>query len=137
MYTEISITPKLLHKIARDYVEKGLGGKNFDAIPYDENVSLRAPLSPGGSSQPLKGKENLRNVWWAPMPSLIGKVEVLNTFVSNDKKSAAVEFHCQILNPSCTLRIIDRLTVNEEGKITEQENFFDPRDVTNPSWKGQ
>ena len=135
MYTEISITRKLLHQIARDYVEKGLGGKNFDAIPYDENVSLRAPLAPGGSNQPLTGKENLRNQWWAPMPSLIGKVEVINTFVNKDKTAAAVEFHCQILNPSCTLRIIDRFIINDEGKITEQENYFDPRDVTNPGWK--
>jgi hypothetical protein len=137
MYTEISITRKLLHQIARDYVEKGLGAKNFDAIPYDENVSLCAPIAPGGSGQPLTGKENLRNQWWAPLPSLIGKVEVINTFVNKDKTSVAVEFHCQILNPSCTLRIMDRFTINEEGKITEQENFFDPRDITNPGWKQQ
>jgi hypothetical protein len=25
--------------------------------------------------------------------------------------------------------------VNEEGKIIEQENFFDPRDVTQPGWR--
>ncbi len=38
---------------------------------------------------------------------------------------------------SCTLRVIDRLQVNDEGKITSQENFFDPRDVTNPGWKDE
>jgi hypothetical protein len=25
--------------------------------------------------------------------------------------------------------------VNTEGKIIEQENHFDPRDITNPGWQ--
>jgi len=45
-----------------------------------------------------------------------------------------VEFHCEILSPSCTLRVIDRFKIDQEGKIIEQENFFDPRDITNPGW---
>jgi len=53
-----------LHELARNYVIKGLGEKNFDAIPYDENVVLRAPLRPGGSENPLSGIENLRQQWW-------------------------------------------------------------------------
>ena len=120
----------LLHEIARDYVIKGLGAKNFDAIPYDENVSLRAPLTAGGVWQPIIGKENLRNEWWAPLPSLIGKTTFIESFVNENETAVAVEFHCEILNPSCTLRIVDCFIVNEEGKITEQENFFDPRSVT-------
>ena len=47
-----------------------------------------------------------------------------------------VEFRCRIDAMSCTLRIIDRFTVNDAGEITSQENFFDPRDVTNPGWRG-
>lgn len=125
----------MLHQVARNYVIKGLGGKNFDAIPYDDNVILRAPLCPGGSANSLKGKENLRNQWWAPLPSLIGKTEVIDTFVNKENTAVTVEFHCHIINPACILRIIDRFTINEEGKITEQENFLDPRDVTNPGWK--
>ncbi len=121
----------LLHKIARDYVIKGLGAKNFDVIPYDEYVSLRAPLTAGGVWQPIIGKENLRNDWWAPLPSLIGKTTFIESFVNENETAVAVEFHCEILNPSCTLRIVDRFIVNEEGQITEQENFFDPRSVTN------
>lgn len=127
---------KLLHKLGREYVLNGLGAKNFDAIPYDDNVTLRAPLCPGGSENPLQGKENLRSVWWAPLPSLVGKVKVLNSFVNEDETAVSVEFHCEILNPPCTLRIIDRFIVNEENKIVEQENFFDPRDVVQPGWKG-
>jgi hypothetical protein len=127
---------ELLHEIAREYVLKGLGAKNFDAIPYDENVVLRAPLGPGGSVTPLKGKESLRMQWWAPLPSLLGETKVINTFVNKDSTAFTVEFHCNIINPACILRIVDRFKINEENKITKQENFFDPRDVTNPGWKG-
>jgi hypothetical protein len=125
----------MLHEIARQYVVNGLRGKNFDAIPYDQNVVLRAPLCPGGSSHPLYGKENIRALWWAPLPSLIGDVQFIDSFANEDGTAVTAEFHCEILNPSCTLRVIDRFIVNEEGKIAEQENFFDPRDVTQPGWR--
>ncbi|HEV8284475.1 MAG TPA: nuclear transport factor 2 family protein [Chitinophagaceae bacterium] len=133
MQTMILSRNQLLHEVARRYVVKGLGGKNFNAIPYDANVVLRAPLCPGGSNHPLYGKENVRQLWWAPLPSLIGDVKFIDSFVNEDGTAVTAEFHCKILNPSCTLRIIDRFIVNEEGKIVEQENFFDPRYVTDPS----
>jgi len=125
------IKTNMLHEIARNYVTNGLGGKNFDAIPYAEDVSLRAPLTAGGVWEPLIGKENLRNNWWAPLPSLVGKTTFIDSFVNEDETAVAVEFHCEILNPACTLRVIDRFKINNEGKITEQENFLDPRAVTN------
>lgn len=122
-----------LHAIARDYVLKGLGDKNFDAIPYADDVVLWAPLAPGGSGQLLTGKENLRSQWWAPLPSLLAGVEVVDTYVNKEETAVAVEFYCHIINPACTLRVTDRFKINEEGKITDQENFFDPRPVTNPA----
>jgi hypothetical protein len=134
--TEMTRRIAQLHEIARNYVTAGLGKKDFDAIPYDDNVSLRAPLCPGGSTVPLVGKENLRNIWWAPLPDLVGEVKVLDTYVNQDLTAVTVEFHCGITNPACTLRIIDRFAVDADGKIIEQENFFDPRDVTNPGWRG-
>ena len=122
----------MLHELARNYVLKGLGGKDFDAIPYSDNVELRAPLCAGGSAVPLVGKENLRLNWWAPLPSLLRGVTVIETFVNNDNTEVAVEFYCDIISPACTLRVMDRFRVNEEGEITGQENFFDPRDLTHP-----
>ncbi len=122
---------KELIQIAENYVLKGLGGKNFDAIPYDENVTLRAPLNPGGSAVPISGKETLRNTWWAPLPDLVGKVNVLDIFVNSDLTAVTVEFHCEIVNPACWLRIVDRFKVNDEGLITDQENFFDPSPLSN------
>jgi hypothetical protein len=133
--TQSSIREEMLHQIAANYVNKGLGDKNFNAIPYAENVSLRAPLNPGGSEVPVTGRENLRNSWWKPLPDLIGKVQLIDTYINKDLSGVAAEFLCEIIDPACTLRIIDCFKVNEEGKITNQENFFDPRDVTNPGSK--
>jgi hypothetical protein len=124
-----------LHAIARGYVSEGLGKKNFDAIPYAETVTLRAPLCPGGSEAPLHGKENLRTKWWAPLPGLVKEVRVLDTFVNQDLSAVAVEFQCEIAQPPCTLRILERFTVNAEGEIVHQENYFDPRNVTSPGWQ--
>ncbi len=124
-----------LHALARGSVTEALGKKNFDAIPYADDVALRAPIAPGGSANPIVGRENLRTVWWTPLPGLIGEVEVLDTFVNQDLSAVTVEFLCGITNPPCTLRIVDRFKVNDEGEIVEQENFFDPRDVTNPGWQ--
>jgi hypothetical protein len=126
-----------LHRIARSYVLDGLGKGNFDAIPYSEEVTLRAPLCPGGSCVPLTGRSNLREQWWTPLPQLVAGVEVLDTYVNRDLTAVTVEFLCQIRQPACTLRIIDRFKVNEAGRIIEQENFFDPRNVTNPDWQSQ
>ena len=124
-----------LHALARGYVTEALGKKNFDAIPYADDVSLRAPIAPGGSANPIVGREKLRTVWWAPLPGLIGEVEVLDTFVNQDLSAVTVEFSCGIIDPPCTLRVVDRFKVNAEGKIVDQENFADPRDVTNPGWR--
>jgi hypothetical protein len=126
-----------LHNLARSYVLDGLGKGSFDAIPYSENVTLRAPLCPGGSSAPLSGRANLREKWWAPLPELVEGVEVIDTFVNRDLTTVAVEFLCHIRKPACTLRVIDRFKVDAAGLIIAQENFFDPRDVTNPGWRGR
>jgi len=133
--TDHSTRRKQLHAIARAYVTEGLGKKNFDAIPYDDNVTLRAPLCPGGMDMPLSGKENLRHVWWAPLPQLFGKVTVLDTYVNEALTAVTCEFTLEITNPATTLCILDRFTVSDEGNIVEQSNYFDPRHVTNPGWQ--
>ncbi len=74
---DIAARSAQLHAIGRRYVTEGLGQKNFDAIPYTEDVGRRGPLCPGGSSVPLVGRENLRTIWWPPLPQLMGRVEVM------------------------------------------------------------
>ncbi|PRY03967.1 SnoaL-like protein [Pontibacter ummariensis] len=124
-----------LHRIVRAYVAEGLAKGNFDAIPYHEAVELRAPLCPGGSAVPLKGREQLREVWWKPLPDLVEACEVVDSFVNTEQTAAAVEFYCYLRAPKVKLRIMDRFQIDEQGRITAQENFFDPRDVTHPGWQ--
>jgi hypothetical protein len=135
MMTDPITRREQLHTIARAYATEGLGKKNFDAIPYDDHVTLRAPLCPGGMDIPLLGKENVRQVWWTPLPQLIGKVTVVDTYVNEDLTAVTCEFTLEIVNPPTTLRILDRFIVNAAGKIVEQSNYFDPRNVTNPGWQ--
>jgi hypothetical protein len=125
-----------LHQMARDYVAS-LGAGDFDSIPYAEDVELRAPLCPGGSTVPVLGRANLEEVWWAPLPDLVSGVELLETFVNEDLTAVTVEFLCRIDALSCTLRIVDRFHVTPDGRIASQENFFDPRDVTNAGWRDE
>jgi hypothetical protein len=125
-----------LHDLGHHYVHC-LGTGNFDGIPYHEKVELRAPINPGGSEAPMTGRSTLREKWWAPLPDLVSGVEVLDTYVNKDMSAVTVEFLCRIDALSSTLRIVDRFRVNERGQITAQENFFDPRDITNPGWRDQ
>lgn len=123
-----------LHDIARNYV-RCLGSGDFDNIPYHESVELRAPINPGGSQVPMTGRTNLKEKWWAPLPDLVSGVEVVDSYTNKNLSAVTVEFFCRIDALSSTLRIVDRFRVNAEGLITAQENFFDPRDITNPGWQ--
>lgn len=124
-----------LHNIAQLYVEEGLAKGNFDVIPYVDDVELRAPLCPGGSANPLRGKEQLLEVWWKPLPDLVERCELVDSYVNENQTAVTVEFYCYIREPKAKLRVVDRLRIDENGKITAQENFFDPREVTNPEEK--
>jgi len=87
---------KELQKIAKTYVISGLGGKKFDAIPYHEEVSLRAPINPGGSERPIIGRENLRNSWWAPLLQLVFDTTFIDAYVNEDESAVAVEVYCEV-----------------------------------------
>jgi len=121
-----------LHAVARAYFE-GLAKKNFDLIPYHDNVSLRAPLAPGGVHKPLLGRENLRKTWWAPLPGLLKEVRVFDTFVNDSLTHVMGKAEVSLAN-GVVLRVADLFKVDDVGKILEQENHFDPRDITNPGW---
>jgi hypothetical protein len=127
-----------LQAVAEGYFE-ALRRKNFSAIPYDDRVTLRAPLTPGGVHQPLVGKEVLRIQWWQPLePALEGvQINIFDHYINESLTSIVTEAEIKItvVVPPATLRVADRFTVNEDGRIVEQENHFDPRDVTNPGWQ--
>jgi steroid delta-isomerase-like uncharacterized protein len=123
-----------LRAVAEAYFA-ALAKKDFAAIPYDDNVSLRAPLCPGGVHTLLIGKEALRTIWWPPLVPALGEVRVLEHYFNEELTAICTEAVISTVNPSATLRVADRFTVNTAGKIIEQENHFDPRDVTNPGWQ--
>jgi hypothetical protein len=127
-----------LQAVAEQYFQ-GLRNKDFTAIPYDDAVRLRAPLAPGGVNQPLDGKAALERDWWQPLqPALDGaQVKILDVYLNETLTGvmAEAELTITVLTPPVTLRVADRFTVNEAGRIIDQENHFDPRDVTNPGWQ--
>lgn len=127
-----------LRNIADGYFE-ALRRKDFSAIPYDDNAILRAPLAPAGVNHPLAGKDALYSQWWIPLePALEGvEITVLEHYFNDALTAVCSEatIMLNVVSPPATLRVADRFTVNAAGKITEQENHFDPRDVTNPGWQ--
>jgi hypothetical protein len=114
-----------------------LARKDFAAIPYDDNVVLRAPLVPGGVHKPLVGKDALRTVWWPPLVPALGEVTVIEHYFNEQLTAVISEAEIHTVNPVAVLRVADRFTVNNAGQIIEQENHFDPRDVTNPGWQNR
>lgn len=114
----------------------GLGDKDFDRIPYSPDVVLRAPPAPGGVDAPLRGREQLREVWWAPLPGLLGRVEVGDVYINDSGNGVVTEAEVEVLtDPPVRLKVADRFRVDDSGRIIEQTNYFDPRDLTNPGWR--
>ncbi len=125
----------LLRTVVTAYFD-GLRRKDFELIPYADDVTLRAPLAPGGVEVPLVGRETLREVWWAPLPGLLGEVTQPEVYVNGDLTAAVGEAQIEVRTATpVRLRVADRFTVDENGRITEQVNYFDPRDLTHPGWR--
>ena len=126
---------KAVIEAAVDGYFEGLAKKDFDLIPFAEDVNLRAPMAPGGCHKPLVGREVVRTEWWQPLPALLGEVTRLGVYIDEDMTGAIAEGTVEILvEPPAVLRVADRFTIDEDGQITAQENHFDPRDVTHPGW---
>jgi glyoxylase I family protein len=117
---------------AADAYFAALARCDFDAIPYADDVVLRAPLVPGGAANPLSGRETLRTVWWRPLvPALEGAtVSVIDYYVNADATAICVAAEITLPVAKATLRVVDRFRIGADGRITEQENHFDPRAVT-------
>lgn len=127
-----------LRNLAEGYFT-ALRQKDFAAIPYADEVTLRAPLAPGGVNQPLIGKSALYEQWWIPLvPALEGaEITVQEHYFNASLTAVCTEaiITLNVVSPPAALRVADRFTVNADGEITEQENHFDPRDATNPGWQ--
>jgi hypothetical protein len=112
----------------------GLERADFEIIPFAEDISIRAPLAPGGVHKPIVGKKLVEHVWWTPMKGAIGKIQILDYYFNEDATAVCAEALIAINGTDIVLRVADRFVIDSEGRITEQENHFDPRDLTNPGW---
>jgi hypothetical protein len=115
-----------LKKVAENYFES-FKTKSFASIPYSEDVVLRAPIAPGGVHQPIKGKQQVFTQWWQPLePALEGvSIKIIDHFYNDSLTGVITKADFALAGPGITLRVADLFFVNEEGKITEQENHFD------------
>ncbi|MDP3444033.1 MAG: nuclear transport factor 2 family protein [Ignavibacteria bacterium] len=123
---EIKNRKEQLKKIAENYFES-FKTKSFAAIPYSEDVVLRAPIAPGGVHNPLNGKQAVLVQWWQPLePALDGVVIKITDHFYNDSLTGIItKAEFTLTGPGITLRVADLFIVNEDGLITEQENHFD------------
>ena len=120
-----------LVSIAEGYFA-GMAKKDMSAVPWDENVVLRSPLAPGGLDTPLVGRAAVLD-WFASLYPVLGEIKVIEHYFNEDLTVIASRSDVGITNPPCALRVVDRFTVNADGKITQQENHYDPRPALPPS----
>ena len=120
------LTKEQLKKVSESYFQ-GLRDKNFPAIPFSDDIIFRAPLAPGGSGNPIKGKKDLFEKWWKPLePALDGaEVKIIDHYYNETLTEIVTKVEFTIAVMGATLRVVDRFVVNDEGKIVEQENHFD------------
>jgi len=119
-------TREQLKKISETYFQ-ALREKNFNAIPFSDDIVFRAPLAPGGSGNPIKGKKDLFEKWWKPLETALegAEIKIIDHYYNESLTEVVtkVEFYIAVLG--ATLRAADRFIINKEGKIAEQENHFD------------
>ena len=109
--------------------------KKFCAIPYQKDVNSQGADMSRRFTNSIARKGEPPNTMVDSLPSLVGEVHLTGSFVNKDETAVTVEFRCHIFQPECTLRVVDRFIIKKEGETTQQEIFFDPRDITNPGWR--
>src|SRR5205814_385001 len=105
---------------------EGLARKDFDSIPWADTVLFRGPLSPGEAESPLIGRDAVVAFFGALGPNL-GEVRIVGHFLKEDLTAIATKAEIGVLKPACVLRVADVFEVDSEGRITAQENHYDPR----------
>ena len=103
-----------------------LAKRDVSDVPWHEEIVLRSPLGPEGLAVPLKGKTEVVR-WFEALYPVLGETRVVEHYFNEDLSVIATRADVGITDPPCTLRVVDRLTIDSEGRITEQENHYDPR----------
>ena len=126
MNAELMQGKELLKQASETYF-KALREKDFNAIPFSDDIVFRAPLAPGGAHHPIKGKQAVFEQWWKPLePALDGIViNIIDHYYNEPLTGLITKADITIAGLGITLRTADRFILSKEGKIIEQENHFD------------
>ncbi len=106
---------------------QALRDKTFSSIPFSDDIVFRAPIAPGGAHNPIKSKQAVFEQWWQPLePALDGVViNIIDHYYDESLTGLITKADITIAPLGITLRTADRFLIDNEGKITEQENHFD------------
>lgn len=110
--------------VAEAYFD-GLRTKDMSRVPWHENVSFRGPLAPG-YPDPIQGRQALES-WFSGLYPVLGEVRVIGHYINAARTEIATRAEVAITNPKGMLRVLDTFVVDIDGRITEQENYYDPR----------
>ena len=126
MDAQLTQRKEQLKKVAETYFE-ALRQKAFNTIPFSDDIIFRAPIAPGGVHNPIKGKKALFEKWWKLLePALHGvEINIIDHYYNESFTGIITKADITIAAQGITLRTADQFIINEEGKITEQENHFD------------
>lgn len=126
METKLNERKEQLKKTAEAYFE-ALRQKNFTAIPFTDEIVLRAPVVPGGTHNPIQGKKSVFEKWWKPLQPALDEIviNIIEHYYNESLTSIITKADMTIAAMGITLRVADRFIINDNGEITEQENHFD------------
>jgi hypothetical protein len=103
-----------------------LARKDFASVPWADTIVFRAPLVSGGAEVPVIGRDAVLAFFTALGPNL-GQVRIVGHFMNDDLTAIITKAEVGVLQPACVLRVADLFEVDAAGRITAQENHFDPR----------
>src|SRR3954447_19407129 len=92
----------------------GMGKKDMSHVPWADDVVLRSPLAPGGLDTPLMGRSAVL-AWFASLYPVLGAMHIIEHYFNEDLTVIASRSDVGITHPPCTLRVVDRFTVNADG----------------------
>lgn len=119
--------PRLPGDSPRDIVRAyfaALEGGRFDDVPYAEDATFRAPLTGGGTGEPLNGRKAILEFLEA-VATRIDRVGVHAVLVDGPWAAGAATLTLSS-PPQAEIRTMNLFQI-EAGQIVDQENYFDPR----------
>jgi hypothetical protein len=133
---------KLLIDIVHTYI-RAITTRDFSAMPYSHDVTLRSPFTSQGVRQQLRGRDSLYRDWWKALvldpPEREVDFHVTELFFNDELTSVMAEMVItdHLVDPPVTLWAAERFTLNEAGEVVDQINHFDVRDAVMPGWQNR